>query len=281
MNKIVKIYDQLSKSEKLIADYFLNNKNEIISMNIYELSDKIGTSSASVSRFVKKVFGKSFSQTKIEIAKNLEDDSAQHALVIFNWADKFDQIPDKIIANINRVFRDVVDLNSIELFQKTVDWLNEAENIYLFGVGSSGLVAQDLQQKLIKLGKRALFITDSNFSVLNSMLATEKDVVIAVSNSGESKEVNIAVRKARENGAKIVSITKRRNNRLGKISDIVLVNPSTELNQTRLAPIFSRYEQLFIVDILFVGLSYNMKQSPDQLYIGYQELLKKLKENNK
>ncbi len=281
MNKIVKIYDQLSKSEKLIADYFLNNKNEIISMNIYELSDKIGTSSASVSRFVKKVFGKSFSQTKIEIAKNLEDDSAQHALEIFNWADKFDQIPDKIIANINRVFRDVVDLNSIELFQKTVDWLNEAENIYLFGVGSSGLVAQDLQQKLIKLGKRALFITDSNFSVLNSMLATEKDVVIAVSNSGESKEVNIAVRKARENGAKIVSITKRRNNRLGKISDIVLVNPSTELNQTRLAPIFSRYEQLFIVDILFVGLSYNMKQSPDQLYIGYQELLKKLKENNK
>lgn len=179
------------------------------------------------------------------------------------------------------MFRDVVDLNSIELFQKTVDWLNEAENIYLFGVGSSGLVAQDLQQKLIKLGKRALFITDSNFSVLNSMLATEKDVVIAVSNSGESKEVNIAVRKARENGAKIVSITKRRNNRLGKISDIVLVNPSTELNQTRLAPIFSRYEQLFIVDILFVGLSYNMKQSPDQLYIGYQELLKKLKENNK
>ena len=71
--KIENVYNNLSKVDKKIADYFLVNANNILSMNIHELSAAIGTSSASVSRFVRRVFGKNFAQTKIEIAKSIEN----------------------------------------------------------------------------------------------------------------------------------------------------------------------------------------------------------------
>lgn len=276
--KIKAVYDNLSKSDKIIADYFLAHAKDIISMNIHELAAIIGTSSASVSRFVRKVLGKSFSETKIELAKNIEHLSVENSQEIFGWASNFDEMPNNIITHIDMICKDVINFNGIKKFEEVIDSLVEAENIYLFGVGSSGLVAQDMRQKLIKLGKRALYITDSNFGVLNAALCTPKDAVFAISFSGQTKEVNLAARKAKELGSKVISLTSSNKNKLRPISDINIIIPSLELNESRLAAIFSRYGQLFVIDMLFVGLAKRLTDSPSQLLTGYRDLLKDLKE---
>ena len=72
LGKIHLVYDCLSKSDKMVADFFLEHKKEIIGMNIGQVAERAGTSSASVSRFVQKVFGTSFADTKIELAMSLE-----------------------------------------------------------------------------------------------------------------------------------------------------------------------------------------------------------------
>ncbi len=277
--KIENVYNNLSKVDKKIADYFLVNANNILNMNIHELSAAIGTSSASVSRFVRRVFGKNFAQTKIEIAKSIENMSIENAQEIFDWAIDFDEMPKNIISHIELICNDVLDFNEISKFKEAVELLSVAENVYLFGVGSSGVIAQDMRQKLIKLKKRALYTTDSNFGVLNSMICTSKDVVIAFSYSGHTKEVNVAVEKAKEKGAKIITVTGNIKCKLRTLSDISLVVPSVELNESRLAAIFSRYGQLFVVDVLFVGLAKRLSNSPNQLLSGYKELLFDLKDN--
>ena len=277
--KIESVYATLSKSDKAIADYFLSHGKDIISMNIHELAAEIGTSSASVSRFVRKVLGKSFAETKIELAKNIESLSVENTHEIFEWASDFDDMPNKIISHIDQVCKDVLDFNGIKVFEEVITLLADAENIFLFGVGSSGIVAQDMHQKMIKLRKRALYITDSNFGTLNAALCTYKDVVVAISFSGRTKEVNIAARKAKEMGAKVISITNNTKNKLRALSDINIVIPSVEMNESRLAAIFSRYGQLFVVDMLFVGLAKRISNSPSQLLDGYREILKELKEN--
>lgn len=277
--KIESVYATLSKSDKAIADYFLSHGKDIISMNIHELAAEIGTSSASVSRFVRKVLGKSFAETKIELAKNIESLSVENTHEIFEWVSDFDDMPNKIISHIDQVCKDVLDFNGIKVFEEVITLLADAENIFLFGVGSSGIVAQDMHQKMIKLRKRALYITDSNFGTLNAALCTDKDVVVAISFSGRTKEVNIAARKAKEMGAKVISITNNTKNKLRALSDINIVIPSVEMNESRLAAIFSRYGQLFVVDMLFVGLAKRISNSPSQLLDGYREILKELKEN--
>ena len=106
--KIESVYATLSKSDKAIADYFLSHGKDIISMNIHELAAEIGTSSASVSRFVRKVLGKSFAETKIELAKNIESLSVENTHEIFEWASDFDDMPNKIISHIDQVCKDVL-----------------------------------------------------------------------------------------------------------------------------------------------------------------------------
>ena len=72
IGKIRLVYDDLSKSDKRIADYFVEHKKDIVNMNIQQVADEAGTSSASVSRFVQKVFGLSFADTKIELAMSMD-----------------------------------------------------------------------------------------------------------------------------------------------------------------------------------------------------------------
>ena len=155
--KIERVYETLSKSDKNIADYFLNNGEKILTLTIYELAAIIGTSPASISRFVRKVLGKTFAETKIELARNIESLSLENSNEIFEWASDFEEMPNKIISHIDIICKDVMDFNGINVFKEAITLLAKAESIYLFGVGSSGIVAQDLRQKLIKLKKRAKY----------------------------------------------------------------------------------------------------------------------------
>ena len=60
---------------------------------------------------------------------------------------------------------------------------------------------------------------------------------------------------AKKRGAKCIAITKNAKTSLEELADLNLVVPSTELNKTRLSAIFSRYGQLFILDMLFLGIA--------------------------
>lgn len=278
-SKIKAVYETLSKSDKIIANYFLVNGKDIITMNIHELAAVIGTSSASISRFVRKVLGKSFAETKIDLAKNIENLGVENSHEILGWAANFSEMPNNIISHIDMICKDVMNFNGIKVFEQVIDAMVDAENIFLFGVGSSGLVAQDMRQKLIKLEKRALYVTDSNFGVLNATLCRPNDIVIAISFSGRTKEVNLAAKKAKELGSKVISITSNTKNKLRSISDYNILIPSVETNESRLAAIFSRYGQLFVIDMLFVGLAKRLTDSPNLLLSGYRDLLKELKDN--
>ena len=135
-------------------------------------------------------------------------------------------------------------------FQKALTAILEAETIYVYGIGASGLVAQDLQQKLIRIKKKCMFFADYHVAMQSSLFVTEKDVVIAFSYSGNSKEVNCAVESAKKNGAICIGITSCGMGKLHNIVDIALDIPRIE-KDIRMGAIQSRYSQLFIIDLLF------------------------------
>ena len=86
-------------------------------------------------------------------------------------------------------------------------------------------------------------------------MANEKDLVIAISLSGLTKEVLVATKKAKEKGSKVVAITSNSIGELAKLSDYPIIIPNNENSSFRLGAIFSRYAMLFVIDMLFIGLS--------------------------
>ena len=270
-------YDMMTDTEKVIANYILKDTDKFVKANIHEMAKTINVSSTSISRFVRKYCNLSFAELKIEVASGINNDAYDNANKIFNWADSFNEMPNNIISSISKTCKDVMGVNGIKPFKQAIEWINAANTVFFFGVGASGIVVMDFMQKLIRLEKRCVYSIDSNFGVLNSRIATKEDIIIAISFSGKTKEVNLAVKEAKKNGAKCIAITRNFKSELEALADLKLLVPSTELNATRLAPIFSRYGQLFIVDILFLGLAKQKTDSIDEFMDQYDNLLSKLK----
>ncbi|MCI8567126.1 MAG: MurR/RpiR family transcriptional regulator [Lachnospiraceae bacterium] len=275
IGKIRLVYDDLSKSDKRIADYFVEHKKDIVNMNIQQVADEAGTSSASVSRFVQKVFGLSFADTKIELAMSMdveEEISGQ-----FEWHLDFEQIPGALLGGMRCVFDDILKINRLADLEEITEILAAADTIYLFGIGASGIVAQDMAQKLIKLGKRTIYTHDSNLGTINSSLCTDRDVVISISNSGLTKEVLVPSRKAKQRGAKLIAICGTMKNKLCDLSDYRIIIPNNEPRILRLTSMFSRYGQFFVIDLLFIGVAKKLSANPEKLLERYKDILLELK----
>lgn len=276
-SRINTVYESLSKSEKKIADYFVNNENDIISLTIHEMAKKIGTSPSSVSRFVSKIFGKSYAEFKIELVKKMEAEDQRNASEIFEWASEYDKMPSKLVYNIDKVCKDVISYNGIDKFKNVVDKIYRADTIYIYGVGNSGIVAQDLCQKLLKLKKKTVYLIDSNFGLFSANMITSDDLVISISVSGKTKESIITAKKGKSLGAPVVAITGNSVGELAKTSDYPIIIPDIENSSFRIGAIFSRYAMLFVVDMLFIGLSKKTTDNINEYLEGYYELYNEYK----
>ena len=142
------------------------------------------------------------------------------------------------------------------LFNSIIEAMVNAKRIYLFGIGASGIVAMDLQQKLLRINKNSLYQMDPHTQISSSVHITNEDVAIGISYSGETKEVNTPLKIARENGAKTIAITRYNKNSLSKIADYTVYLPNDE-KELRVGAITSRIDALTIVDILYLGVAKN------------------------
>jgi DNA-binding MurR/RpiR family transcriptional regulator len=81
----------------------------------------------------------------------------------------------------------------------------------------------------------------------------ERDVVIAISYSGESEAVLRVAKEAKKNGTRIVAITRVGENSLGKLADRILAVPNSE-SLFRQGATLSRINQLLVVDIVYATI---------------------------
>ncbi len=95
-------------------------------------------------------------------------------------------------------------------------------HVVVTGMGKPGLVGQKLSATLASTGTPSLFLHPAEAYHGDLGRVLKEDVVVALSNSGETDEVVRLLPKIREIGARIVAITARRASSLGKLADIVL-----------------------------------------------------------
>lgn len=269
---------ELSPAEKKVAEFIMEFPNDVLLMTAKELSEKLDVSPATISRFCNKVFQKSFAGSKVDIAIYLNDSNKESAAEIIHWATDYTDVPTKIKLNIQKACNSVISANDYSVIKNATDLIAQADTVFLFGVGSSALIARDFQQKLMRIKKKTVFYEDGNFGVLNSNIATTNDLVVAISYSGLTREVLIAARNAKQRGIRILSITGNTKNPLETLAEVSLFVPSIESNESRLGAMFSRYGFLFIVDFLYIGLLSQISESPESITNDYQRLLGVMKE---
>jgi Transcriptional regulators len=142
----------------------------------------------------------------------------------------------------------------MESLAKAVDAIATARQVYLYGVGTSALAAQDAYYKLVRVGIPANFFADPHMQAISTVLTGKEDVAIGFSHSGSTKDVVDALSLAKAQGARIICITNRSRSPAAKLADILLLTASEE-TPFGSGGMPSMMAQLSVVDALFVGVA--------------------------
>ncbi|SPD72318.1 Arabinose 5-phosphate isomerase KdsD [uncultured Desulfobacterium sp.] len=141
-------------------------------------------------------------------------------------------------------------------FEKAVNLIMKAKGrVIITGMGKSGLVARKISATFSSTGTPSFFLHPAEASHGDLGMVKGNDIVIAISNGGNTPEVNMILPLLREMGAKIISFTGGLNSPMSKASDIVIdVGVEKEACPMGLAPTTSTTAALAMGDALAVVL---------------------------
>lgn len=253
LDRIREVYTSLNSAEKKVAQYILENPNDIIHFSITELADSSSVSDATVFRLCQKLGYKGYQELKINLAcsvvkpiENIHEEIKED--------DDMYMIMHKVLRANMYSLEKTMKINKAEEIERAVRLILNAEQLMFFGMGGSGVLAQDAYHKFIRTGIKCTAHTDSHWQAMFSALAKENDVIVAFSNSGSNKELIESIKIGRENGVKVISITGNAKSPIAKVSDVVLVSYGKE-SMFRSEAMESRITALMLIDCLYIGVS--------------------------
>ena len=139
-------------------------------------------------------------------------------------------------------------------FNYAVDAIVKCQSkIILCGVGKSYLIASKIAATLSSVGCPSFSISANDCSHGNLGSISRKDILILISNSGETQELKPVIKYANRNKITLIGIVSKKNSLLHKASDIKLIIPEVKEAGLGIVPTSSTSEQLAIGDCLAVA----------------------------
>jgi DNA-binding MurR/RpiR family transcriptional regulator len=244
-------YSSLSVSEKKVADYILANLQEAIRMTLADVGHESGVSDATVLRFCRSIGYKRWLEFKVDLIRTLPG-SPEQILDDVDSDDPPGMIAKKVVNCSIQALIDTLTVLDEEDFVQALELIAEADRILIIGVGTSGPMANEMHNRLLRLGLNCHVQTDSYIQVMESALLTSKDLIIVISQTGDSEDPLRTTALAKSKGSAVIVITGNTGSKLTEHADVVLLSVSHE---TRIETIASRIAQYAIIHALYVGLA--------------------------
>lgn len=251
---IKSIRNQLPKAEKRVGDYIIKNPGEVLYMTTKELGEVSKASAATVIRLSKKLGMESFPQMKLMLHKEWDKDSKEGYSDI-TPEESVTDIKEKLLGNAYQSLSDTLSLLDNNRIEQATKAIEQAEVIYIFGMGSSHLVAENIGQKYSRIGKTCIVLEDTH-SLISAMTSSKRNnLFIGVSNSGETSEILQLIKLANKNNLQTMSITQFGSNPISDEADISLQHIRVNEPAYRGAATVSLHVQFYLVDVLFYAYS--------------------------
>ena len=260
----------LAPAEQRVGRLVLNDPRAFTQLPVSELADRAHVSKPTVVRFCRSMGYDGLTDFKRKLAGSV----SEGVPFIHRSVDADDKTGDvlvKVIDNTVAAFLKYRNEASTVAIEKAtvalVETYNAGKRIEFYGVGNSGVVAQDAQHKFFRLGINAIAYSDGHMQVMSASILGPGDCVVLISNSGRTRDLMDACDIARKNGATTLTITAS-GSPLAAASHIHLSADHPE-GFDRYSPMVSRLLHLLIIDVLTTNVA---------LRIGVETLQQKLQE---
>ena len=271
LEKVRSSLNELSKSERKVAEIVLAQPNLVAHAPIAHIADLANVSQPTVIRFCRSLGCAGLQDFKLRLTRSLVTGVPYvHSMVTAD--DSAHDIARKLFdSNISHLMRCRNDLDTDGL-ERAIEILANAHQIDVYGQGQSGAVAIDAQNKFFRLGVPTMSYTDPHMHGMSASMLKPGDAVIAISNSGRTLDLIRSVEIARDSGADVIGITHSKSP-MAKRCSVCLFADTLE-DPDLYSPMITRIVHLVIIDVLAVGVA--LKRGPELI-----DQLEKMKRNLK
>lgn len=246
--------DQMSTAEKTIAQYVCAHPEECSRMSIRELAEKTWSSPSSVVRLCRYIGLDGYKEFRRELLLDVHTlgETGSHEEAELDGTATIPELISSITRRNIQCLEDSRYLLDKATVAQCVELLRQARNVLLFGLGASLCVARDAYLKFLRVDKACVLNDDWHSQLLQARNATEKDVAIVFSYSGQTAEVITCMEALKKNATPIIAVTRAAPSPVAKLADYLLHTASNEFT-FRIGALSSRIAQLNVVDILYAG----------------------------
>jgi RpiR family carbohydrate utilization transcriptional regulator len=254
----------LPPAEQRVARLLMTDPRSFATLPVGELAARASVSKPTVVRFCRSVGYDGLADFKLKLAGSVNEGVPfVHRAV--NDDDKAGEIVIKVIDNAVAAMLRYRNAAAGQSIERAIAALAEAgrgqgqgRRIEFYGVGNSGIVAQDAQHKFFRLGVTATAVSDGHMQVMSATMLKPGDCAVIISNSGRSRDLLDVAEIARKKGATVIVITASGSplarEALSSPNHVLLAADHPE-DADRYSPMVSRLLHLLIIDVLTTGVA--------------------------
>lgn len=245
-------YAHYSKRNKQIADYIMQNPEEVMEMSVTTLSERCGAGEATIIRFCQTLGFAGFQGLKLSLAKDLAVPQPGIDADI-SPTDDLSTMAQKICYRCSTMLQEtlkVLDMNEVD---RVTDFMISSTRLLFFGVGASGISALEAKYRFLRIGLNCDSPSDPHMANMSAATLGSEDLFLGFSQSGSTKDVVDCMRISKSTGATIAIVTSSFQSPMTKLADIVLCTAAPE-RPLASGNLLGKLAQSFIIDLLYIKI---------------------------
>lgn len=252
----------MAPAMRRIADLVTVQPSAPMDLTITELSERAGTSPATVTRFCRALGFDGYTQFRVGVACEIGRGDATESWQAdigeeFGPSDSPASVLQTLVALHTTSLEKTAARLDLDAVVQVAKMIATARHVDIYGVGGSGLIAREFQARLYRIGVNAHAWSDVHDGLTSAVMQNASSVALGISSTGLTEETVQMLSQAGASGAFTVAITHDAESWLAHLADVSLATaaPSQYLRPDDLSV---KHSQLFMLDLLYLLVAQEM-----------------------
>ena len=254
-------FEELTELEQEIARYFLQAETIQDDLSSQQVTQKLHISQAALTRFAKKCGFTGYREFVFQYQHQASKaDTHSH---------KHSPLTKRVLRSYTIMREQTQDLIDEEQLERVAQLIDDAERVYFFGTGSSGLIAREMKLRFMRLGVVCEALTDRDGFAWTTSIMDENCLVLGFSLSGTTQSVLDSLLDAKEMGAKTILFTSAPNKNSQAYTETVLV--ASHSQSSYIQRISAQLPMLILIDLIYAYFLEINRDSKEKIFNSYWE----------
>ena len=254
-------FEELTELEQEIARYFLQVDTIVDDLSSQQVTQKLHVSQAALTRFAKKCGFTGYREFVFQYQHQAnKQDTHSH---------KHSPLTKRVLRSYSNLREQTQDLIDEEQLERVAQLIDDAERVYFFGTGSSGLIAREMKLRFMRLGVVCEALTDQDGFAWTTSIMDENCLVLGFSLSGTTQSVLDSLLDAKEMGAKTILFTSAPNKNSQAYTETVLV--ASHSQSSYIQRISAQLPMLILIDLIYAYFLEINRESKEKIFNSYWE----------